>query len=383
MVGDPARIHVIVGDPARIAVAFARVLRDAGLAVPLGSVLTFVDALGAVGLDQRDDVYWAGRATLLRRREETELYDRAFSAFWEQRGQIVEGAPVEEEHITLLTDDENQDGQAPPDDESQEIEGPVLTVRFSTEETLRHKDFAEYTVIEMAEARRLMDSLKLAGALRRSRRLVPTSRPNGRLDLRRTVRDALGTDGEAVRRRYRTVGERQRRLVLLVDISGSMEPYARALMRFAHAAVVGRAKVEVFTFGTRLTRLTRELTTRDPDAAMRLAGESARDWSGGTRLGDSLREFNDVWGQRGMSRGAVIVILSDGWDRGDPVTLGEQMQRMGRVAHRVVWVNPLKASPGYAPLARGMAAALPYIDEFIEGHSLDSLERLAQVVRAS
>lgn len=369
------------GDPGRIAVAFARVLRDAGLAVPIGSVLTYVDALGAVGLENRHDVYWAGLATLVRRREEIVTYDRAFAAYWDQRWTIVEAVQVQEEHITLLTDDEESGGENDDGTEPEEIDGPVLTVRFSTEETLRQKDFADYSAIELAEARKLMDTLRLAGALRESRRLVPTTRPSGRLDLRRTVRDALGTDGEAVRRRYRTTGQRQRRLVLLVDISGSMEPYARALMRFAHAAVVGRAKVEVFTFGTRLTRLTRELTTRDPDAAMRMAGEAARDWSGGTRLGESLREFNDAWGQRGMSRGAVIVILSDGWDRGDPAMLGEQMQRMGRVAHRVVWVNPLKASPGYAPLARGMAAALPYIDEFIEGHSMDSLERLAEVVR--
>ena len=372
-----------VGDPSRIAVAFARVLRDAGLAVPIGSVLAYVDALGAVGIESRHDVYWAGRATLVQRREQTEIYDRAFTIFWDQRGRLVEGSPAPDEHLTLLTDDDSEGGESPPDDSQEEIDGQVLTVRFSAEETLRHKDFAEYTAFELAEARRLMDTLKLAGALRRSRRLVPTSRPSGRLDLRRTVRDALATNGEAVRRRYRTQGQRQRRLVLLVDISGSMEPYARALMRFAHAAVVGRAKVEVFTFGTQLTRLTRELTTRDPDAAMRMAGDAARDWSGGTRLGASLGEFNDTWGQRGMSRGSVIVILSDGWDRGDPAVLGEQMQRMGRVAHRVVWVNPLKASPGYAPLARGMAAALPYIDEFIEGHSLDSLERLAEVVRAS
>jgi uncharacterized protein with von Willebrand factor type A (vWA) domain len=175
-------------------------------------------------------------------------------------------------------------------------------------------------------------------------------------------------------------GERPRRLVLLLDVSGSMEAYARALLRFVHAAVAGRGRVEAFTLGTRLTRLTRELSDRDPDAAIRKATGATPDWSGGTRLGDTLRAFNDEWGQRGMARGAIVVILSDGWDRGEPEVMAEQMARLSRVAHRVVWVNPLKASEGYAPLARGMAAALPFVDDFIEGHSLDSLERLAQVI---
>lgn len=173
---------------------------------------------------------------------------------------------------------------------------------------------------------------------------------------------------------------RPRRIVLVVDVSGSMESYARALLRFAQAAVVGRGKVEVFALGTRLTRLTRELSSRDPDLALEQAAKRVVDWSGGTRLGDGIKEFNDRWAVRGMARGAIVVILSDGWDRGDPEVLGAQMQRLHRVTHRIVWVNPLKAAPGYAPLARGMAAALPYVDEFIEGHSLASLERLATVV---
>jgi len=168
--------------------------------------------------------------------------------------------------------------------------------------------------------------------------------------------------------------------VLLCDVSGSMEPYARALVRFLHAAVVGRSRVEAFALGTRLTRITRELSSRDPDAAVAAAARRVVDWSGGTRLGEGLRAFNDEWGVRGMARGAVVVILSDGWDRGDPEVLAEQMARLHRVAYRVVWVNPLKASPDFAPLARGMAAALPYVDEFVEGHSLESLERLADVV---
>jgi hypothetical protein len=162
--------------------------------------------------------------------------------------------------------------------------------------------------------------------------------------------------------------------VVLLDISGSMEPYARALLRFMHAAVAGRQRVEAFAFSTRLTRLTKELRSRDPDKAIQRAAEQVPDWSGGTRLGESLRKFNDTWGVRGLARGAIVIVLSDGWDRGNPGLLGEQMKRLQRVSHRLIWVNPLKVTPGYAPLAKGMAAALPYIDEFVEGHSLEAME---------
>jgi uncharacterized protein with von Willebrand factor type A (vWA) domain len=179
-----------------------------------------------------------------------------------------------------------------------------------------------------------------------------------------------------------THGERPRRLVLLLDVSGSMEPYSRAFLRFVHAAVVGRTKVEAFALGTRLTRMTKQLRTHDPDAALARAADAVVDFAGGTRLGDTIRRFNDEWGVRGMARGSIVVILSDGWDRGDPAELGAEMARLHRVAFRVVWVNPLKASPGYAPLAQGMAAALPHVDEFIEGHSLASLEELAKVIAA-
>ena len=199
-------------------------------------------------------------------------------------------------------------------------------------------------------------------------------------DLRRTVHAALRAGGEPIDRRWREPGERLRRLVLLLDVSGSMEPYARALLRFVHAAVAGRQRVEAFALGTRLTRVTRELSGRDPDRALARAGERVIDWSGGTRLGDGLRQFNDQWGVRGMARGAIVVILSDGWDRGDPAELAEQMERLRRVARKVVWVNPLKVTPGYAPLARGMAAALPYVDAFVEGHSMVAMEELARVI---
>lgn len=190
----------------------------------------------------------------------------------------------------------------------------------------------------------------------------------------------MRTRGEPIDRAFRQQSEQARRLVLLLDISGSMEDYARALLRFVHASIVARRRVEAFALGTRLTRLTRELSTRDPDRAFDAASSAVADWSGGTRLGESLRKFNDEWGVRGMARGAVVVVMSDGWDRGAPEDMAEQMQRLHRVAHRVVWVNPLKATEGYAPLAQGMAAALPHVDAFIEGHSLAALNKLARVI---
>jgi uncharacterized protein with von Willebrand factor type A (vWA) domain len=225
-----------------------------------------------------------------------------------------------------------------------------------------------------------MARLAVSGIPRRSRRRRPVRRSGVRPDLRRTVRRALQTGGEPIERRFSEPGRKLRRLVFLLDVSGSMEPYARALIRFVHAAVVGRTRVEAFALGTRLTRLTRQLSSRDPDQALRSVGASVEDWSGGTRLGETIGRFNDVWGCRGMARGAVVVVLSDGWDRGDPEVMGEQMARLGRVAHKVIWVNPLKASPGYQPLAGGMAAALPHVDEFVEGHSIESLEHLAELL---
>jgi uncharacterized protein with von Willebrand factor type A (vWA) domain len=218
--------------------------------------------------------------------------------------------------------------------------------------------------------------MRLTGARRRSRRRRP-SRRHVDLDLRRTVARALRAGGEPIHLAWHAPGQRPRRLVLLVDVSGSMSSYARALVRFAHAAVVGRGDVEVFALGTRLTRLTSALHSHDADAALARVSASTPDWEGGTRLGDTVGEFVERWGVRGMARGADVVILSDGWDRGDPAELGAHMARLARVAHRIVWVNPLKSSPGYAPLAGGMAAALPWVDEFVEGHAVASLEELA------
>ncbi len=366
-------------DAGEIAVAFTRVLRGAGLNVPTSSTIAFGEAIARTGIADRDTTFWAGRATLVRRPEDHELFDRAFAVFWEhaETGDL-EALEDETIHITLAVDADDDEDDHP--DDAEPSDDPTIELRFSATEVLRHKDFAQYTPTELVEAQQLMSRLRFAGSPRRSLRLGGADVRTDTPDLRRTVRAAMRAGGEPMRRYYRTRTTRPRRLVLLLDVSGSMEPYARALIRFVHAAVAGRQKVEAFALGTRLTRLTRELSSRDPDEALRRATTRVLDYGGGTRLGDGLRVFNDDWGQRGMARGAIVVILSDGWDRGDPDVLAEQMARLHRVAHKLVWVNPLKVTPGYAPLARGMAAALPHVDAFVEGHSVDAMEHLARVI---
>ncbi|HEV2369310.1 MAG TPA: VWA domain-containing protein [Acidimicrobiales bacterium] len=366
------------GSPTRMAVAFVGLLRRGGLTVPVGAAVTYAEALAAVGLDERNAVYWAGRATLVRRPEDFPVYDRSFSAFWDRRRGAA--LPARIDPLVVELDQPDQE----PDEEGDELEGAppsrTITVRYSPTETLRHKDFGALTPEELDETRRLMAELRLDVVRRRSRRLQRSARRRGHPDARRTLRLALRSGGEPLRRAHLEASWRPRRVVLLCDISGSMAPYARSLLRFMHVAVMGRGKVEAFALGTRLTRLSRELSRHDPDAALAAAAEAVPDWSGGTRLGEGLKAFNDRFGVRGMARGAMVVVLSDGWDRGDPEQLAMEMARLHRVAYRVVWVNPLKATPGYAPLARGMAAALPYVDDFVEGHSLASLESLAGVM---
>ena len=349
--------------------------------VAVGSVLLLAEALAVVDAASPGSVYWAGRACLVRRPEDVAGYDRAFAAFWLGQPASSDGGdntapPID---VAVALDDEDGDGPA-GDDAGAVDDRDVVAVRYSAIEVLRHKDFAACSDDERALLARLSNRVRVAGPSRRTRRMVPSRRRRGQPDVRATFRHALRTAGEPVHRRHRQPGERHRPVVLLCDVSGSMEPYARALLHFLHGAVASRARVEAFTLGTRLTRVTRPLRSHDADEALRRASQAVADWSGGTRLGDGLRAFNDEWGVRGMARGAVVVVLSDGWDRGDPELLGAELARLRRVAHRVVWVNPLKAGPGYAPLARGMAAALPHLDAFVEGHNLASLESLAEVI---
>ena len=356
------------------AVAFGRILRGAGLRAGTDRLVEFARALEELDAGRRDDVYWAGRVTLVSRPEEIETYDRAFELFWDRGGKVrprpKSRLPIPQPEKSVMppkkTVERNERGEE------------AVRLRYSPVEVLRTKDFALYSPEEFAELYRLLADLRLSGALKRSRRLEPAHR--GRHDPRRTMRSAMRTGGETVRHRFRKARVRPRRVVLLCDVSGSMAPYSRALLRFLHAGVISTSRLEAFSIGTRLTRITKELATRDPDQALRQAAGVVKDISGGTRLGDAMKEFVDRWGQRGMARGAVVVILSDGWDTGDVNILAEQMRRLSRLAYRVIWVNPLKSAPGYQPLAAGMAAALPHVDVFLSGHNFESLEELAAAI---
>jgi uncharacterized protein with von Willebrand factor type A (vWA) domain len=370
---------VSVAAPARIVAGFVRALRAGGLSVPTGAAVTFAEALGLLGLEDPGRVYWAGRATLVRRPEDIERYDRTFSAYWAGVAAPTSESPREREVTLALDADEEGGGE----EVAEQAEGDVQAVRYSPAEVLSRRDLATLGPDEWAEAQRLVSALRVTTELRSSRRTRPSRRRAGdHPDLRRTFRRNVRHRGVPVERAWREPAERPRRMVFLLDVSGSMEPYSRALVRFAHAAVASRraGEVEVFALGTRLTRITKELSRRNPEAALHTAAGAVSDWSGGTRLGETIGRFNDLWGVRGMARGAVVVVCSDGWDRGDPEVMAAEMARLARVARRVVWVNPLKASPGYAPLARGMAAALPYVEQFVEGHSVSSLEQLAAVL---
>jgi uncharacterized protein with von Willebrand factor type A (vWA) domain len=363
-------------DPVRGLVGFTAVLRGAGLAVTTDRVAAFLSAVDALDVRSQLQTYWAGRFTLCADPDDLPRYDQAFAEWFAPSGgartRLRDERPPPPPKLAALT---------PPDaaGESADEGGPQLHARASGTEVLRNRDIAELTPVEREHLRRLLALLRPELPRRTSRRLRPARR--GRPDPGRTLRAALRNHGELRELRRRDHSRRPRKVVLLLDVSGSMEPYADALLRFAHV-VVRRAPgaVEVFTLGTRLTRVTRELRMRDAERALAAAGRAIPDWSGGTRLGELLRAFLDRWGQRGMARGAVVVFASDGWERGDPRMLGEQMARLSRLAHRVVWVNPHRGRPGFAPLTAGMAAALPFVDEFVSGHSLAAYEELAAVL---
>jgi uncharacterized protein with von Willebrand factor type A (vWA) domain len=356
-------------------VGFARRLRHAGVAVPVDNVVQYVRAVEAVGIDRRDPVYWAGRAVLIHRLEDIATYDRIFDSFWSGGPEWSDLPPSSPD---LLFEEERTDGFDPPSGDGDRPR-PLALVSYSDVEQLRHKDFAECTPEELEQISRLLRRTRV-NAMQPSRRMRSSRRDHGRHDARATMRRTLRSGGEVLRLMHREPTSHPRRVVLLCDVSGSMEPYVRGLLHFLHVAVAGRVRVEAFAVGTRLTRLTRQLSSRDTDAALRRAIERVLDWSGGTRLGEGIGSFNDRFGIPGMARGAIVVILSDGLDRGDPAVLAGEMARLHRVAHQTIWVNPLKASVGYEPLARGMAAALPYVDQFVEGHSAASLEALVGVI---
>ena len=362
---------------ARHVVTFGRVLREAGLEVGPGRLADALTGLDLVELSRRDDVYWTLRQTLVSRWEDLDAFDVAFAA-WFLRAptapvfrQGTETASLRLLRRTSETKRDEGDGADAQEDQA--------TLGYSPDELLRRRDFADMTPEELENVSRLIFEIASGRPRRKSRRLRPHHRGHD-LDMRRLVRASLATGGEAVERAFRSRVHVARKLVVLCDVSGSMEAYSRALILFLHALVRSGRGVETFAFGTRLTRLTRELVIRDPEGALSAAAERVVDWSGGTRIGYSLKTFNDEWGRRALARGAVVVIVSDGWEREDAAVVGHEMARLARQAYAVVWVNPLKGHPDYQPLAGGMRAALPYVDRFLSGHNLASLEELAEVL---
>lgn len=360
-----------MSDPVATVVGFARTLRFAGADVTTDRIHTMVGALDQLDATRAEHVYWAGRLTLCAGPDDIRRFDSAFAAYFRGERPAVRPVPAKAVTVAGLAGRSTDDGNGSPD-------RPGVALSASDREVLRHRDVARLTGAERDEVHRLLALLDPVGPPRRSRRFTPAR--HGRIDANRTVRDLLRGGGEPVRLLRHVHRPRPRRLVLLLDVSGSMEPYADALLRFAHVAARRRTGTEVFTIGTRLTRVSRELRGRDADLALAAVAKAVPDWSGGTRLGELLRAFLDRWGQRGAARGAVVVFASDGWERGDPRVLAEQMARLRRLAHRVVWVNPHRGKPGFAPLTAGMAAALPHVDEFVSGHSLAAYEELAAVL---
>jgi uncharacterized protein len=383
----------LVGDAiVRKLVTFGRILREAGLEVGPGRLQDGLRALDAVRLDDRDEVYHALRCAIVSRHDDLEAFDAAFATFWERapRVELTHRPPLMQ--LDVPSQDrsdprrvdahqaESEAGDGESDAGGEEEDRPMAAV-YSSDELLRERDFARFGPDELRRARALVERIATASPRRRSLRSRPAH--DGRtIDPRRTLHQAMRTGGHPIERAWRTHKTVPRRLIFLVDVSGSMEPYARAMTMFLQSAVRAGRHVEAFTFGTRLTRLTPYLTGRDPDRALERAAAAVPDWAGGTRIGENLKAFNDVWGRRALTRGAVVVIASDGWERGDPQLLGSEMARLQRAAHTVVWVNPLAGGEGYRPLVAGMAAALPYVDLFLPGHNLNALEALADALDA-
>ena len=397
MADEPATIDLPDAVLERL-VSFGRAARRAGLPVGTGRISTFVRAASLLDVSDRTDLRLAARATLVSRPQEFDLLDALFDRFFDTGfgGQVMppfhpaadhgrripDGSPRAADGARVGLSSSRWTSSLVGEDDVDDEEEAAIRVVASDAEVLRRKDFAELTEDERLRAINVIRRLSLSMPLRSSRRYRRAT-TGDRFDMRGTLRASMRTEGEPFRRAWRSRRTRSRPLVLILDVSGSMAPYSRPLVHFAHAAAMTGRKVEVFCFGTRLTRITPAVRRRDPAEAMRAVGDAVEDWEGGTRIGDSLKELLDVWGGRSSLRGSVVVLCSDGLERGDPDVLARQIARLGRLVHRLVWVNPLKGSPRYEPLARGMAAALPHIDVFLPGHNLASLEALAEAVAGS
>jgi uncharacterized protein with von Willebrand factor type A (vWA) domain len=347
-------------------VLFGERLRAAGLPAGPSRMIDFCSAATLLG---PEDLYWAGRQTLVSRAEQLAVYDRVFAEFFGAEEQERCHEDAVELALQRLPDAAEHEGAS-------EDAGTGVA---SVEEVLRRKDFSELTDEEILRVAGLLGDLDLQMPQRRTRRW--RSARHGAPDVRRTVADALRTAGEPLAQRQRVRRLRPRRLILLLDVSHSMAEYSRALLMLAHAGVQRHRRTEVFCFGTRLTRLTRQLERSGPEQALAEAAECVLDWDGGTRIGASLKTFLDLYGHSGLARGAVVFICSDGLEQGDPAQVAAQMRRLSLLAHRIVWLNPLSGDEGYEPLARGMRAALPYVDVFSSGHNLASMEELDTLLR--
>jgi uncharacterized protein len=357
----------------------AGAMRAQGARVGVGEVLAAVQCLDVIDPVSREDARLALRSVLCSTRVDLERFEVAFYAVF------GDGRPPGEDHVLAelgAIEREALPSMGVPDPAGRpaaEVDATPVPAAWSEVELLREKDFAHYTMAEAQAARELIARLARRHPRRLSRRARPSRRRGHSPDLRATVRESLRTGGEPLHRRWRRPSTRPRQLVLVCDVSGSMAPYARMLLQYMHACVAARRRVEAFAFGTRLTRITYELNGRDHDRALDRAAAAVTDFSGGTRIGAALAELNRVHGRR-LGRGAAVVILSDGWDRGDPELLESEMARLRRAAHRLVWLNPLAAHPDYEPLTRGMRAAVPHTDELLAGNSLASLEQLAEIL---
>jgi uncharacterized protein with von Willebrand factor type A (vWA) domain len=362
---------------------FGGVLRRAGIDVHPGRLLNVIEALGHVNLSTRDEVYYTCRALLVHRQELIATFDRAFAAFWrrhdegndrsgsrkdasrESSAEVDQLIPVDELRAATARD-EAEIGRPDP--------GRGVKT-WSDIGGLAHKDFAAFTTEELNAARTALSRLVWNPGERRTRRWVRGQGP--RIDLRRAIAGSLRTGGDIVKLPRRARRVRPRRLVLLCDVSGSMERYSRMLLHFAHAITWRHHRVEAFLFSTQLTRVTRELRAARPDDAIAAVARSVPDWSGGTRIGEAVKQFHVRWGRRVLNRGPVVLLISDGWDRGDPRQLRDEIARLQRSCHRLVWLNPLIGTTDYAPLTRGLEAALPFVDDFLPARTLTNLADLA------
>ena len=378
---------------------FGEALRGVGIPVSPDRAVVFSEALRLVPPVDRTSLYWAARLSFVISADQIDSFDRLFDGLFagvldpagarrnpnvpeppadpDRRRPPASSLPPSQAPASTGSIGVPQPGEAGDD------AGPLdaLPSLASSDELLAHKDFGTFDDDEFAVLRRLLQAVAVATPVRQRRRTRVS--PRGRhVDLRRSLRRSHRTGGDPTTLTMRRRRQRRRRLVLLCDVSGSMEAYTRAYLQFFGCAVAG-VSAEAFVFATRLTRLTRALRATSPEAALQRAGVTAPDWAGGTRIGESLAAFNNKYGRRGVARGAVVVIFSDGWERGDPDTVRREMERLGRLAYRVVWVNPGSARLGYAPLAAGMAAALPHCDAFVSGHSLAALDQLVDAIGAS